>query len=221
MTKLTSRAKRNFELSLSARAKENPKAIWQYINSKSKCRPDIGELYVDPQDPKSEKTNDDKEKADILADFFASVFTGEPLGEVPSLEDREIVTAMKDLIITEKSVKKLLKNLNINKSPGMDGLHPRLLRELADVLAEPLCVIFDRSVKMQQIPNEWKKARISAIFKKGNKSLAGNYRPVSLTSVVCKQMEKLVREHIIDHMNINNLFNVCVSHEISGCQDCR
>ena len=113
---------------------------------------------------------------------------------------------MKDLIITEKSVKKLLKNLNINKSPGMDGLHPRLLRELADVLAEPLCVIFDRSVKMQQIPNEWKKARISAIFKKGNKSLAGNYRPVSLTSVVCQQMEKSVREHIIDHMNINNLF---------------
>jgi hypothetical protein len=57
------------------------------------------------------------------------------------------------------------------------------------------------------IPKEWKKATISAIFKKGNRSMAGNYRPVSLTSVVCKLLEKIIRQHIIKHMKINKLFS--------------
>ena len=61
-------------------------------------------------------------------------------------------------------------------------------------------MIFNASLRVQEIPDEWKKAQISAIFKKGDKSQAGNYRPVSLTSVVCKVMESLVREHIINHM---------------------
>ena len=56
------------------------------------------------------------------------------------------------------------------------------------------------------VPDDWKKAKVSAIFKKGDKSQAGNYRPVSLTSLACKLLEKCVRGHIIKHMNINELF---------------
>jgi hypothetical protein len=69
-----------------------------------------------------------------------------------------------------------------------------------------LQLIFNQSLQIQEIPEEWKKAQISAICKKGDKSLAGNYRPVSLTSIVCKLMESIVREHIIKHMKTNNLF---------------
>ena len=105
---------------LLSRAKTNPKAIWQYINSKSKSRPKIGELCVDPLDPKSIKTNEDKEKANILANFFTSVFTVEPVGEVPTLEGRVILSHMDELNINEALVAKLLKNLNVNKSPGLD-----------------------------------------------------------------------------------------------------
>ena len=54
---------------------------------------------------------------------------------------------------------------------------------------------------------DWKRARVSAIYKKGKKSYPGNYRPVSLTSIVCKIMESIVREHIINYMQVNNLFS--------------
>ena len=85
-------------------------------------------------------------------------------------------------------------------------LHSRLLREVREELAAPLAKIFNKSLESMTVPNEWKTARISAIFKKGNKSLAGNYRPVSLTSVVGKGMERLVRDHLINHFERNNLF---------------
>ena len=88
----------------------------------------------------------------------------------------------------------------------MDNLHPRFLKELSHELATPLGIIFRKSLQERNVPNGWRQARIGAIFKKGNKAIAGNYRPVSLTSIVCKIMERIVRDKIIEHMNINNLF---------------
>jgi hypothetical protein len=67
---------------------------------------------------------------------------------------------------------------------------PRLLKELAKSLTKPLCIIFKQSLRLKMTPKEWKKATKSAIFKKGNRSMAGNYKSVSLTSVVCKLLEK-------------------------------
>jgi hypothetical protein len=77
------------EKDLAKSAKKNPKAIWKYIKSKSKRRSGIGELLTDQKDPNSRKTDDDKEKAEILAEFFQSVFTKEPnlLGTSLSLKD--------------------------------------------------------------------------------------------------------------------------------------
>ena len=77
--------KKSFESDLAARAKSNPKAIWNYIKTKSKTRVGIGDLRTDPNDKKSRKTDDDSEKAEILASFFSSVFTREPDGELPDL----------------------------------------------------------------------------------------------------------------------------------------
>ena len=82
---LTNKLKRQHEKNLASSAKKNPKAIWKYIKSKSKTRTGIGELLKDQNDQNSEKTDDDKEKAEILATFFKSVFTKEPVGEVPKL----------------------------------------------------------------------------------------------------------------------------------------
>ena len=112
----------------------------------------------------------------------------------------------KEINITEENVSKILQNLKTDKSPGPDSLHPKLLNKLSKELAVPLTKIFTTSIKTNQIPTEWKKAKVSAIYKKGDKSQAGNYRPVSLTSVVCKVMEKLVRDHIMKHMTNNDLF---------------
>jgi hypothetical protein len=104
-------------------------------------------------------------------------------------------------------VLKLLQNLKTDKSPGPDSLHPRLLFEIKESIAEPLSIIFNQSLALKTVRKEWKNSQISAIFKKGNTSQAQNYRPVSLTSVVCKIMEKLIRLHIINHMKANKLFS--------------
>jgi hypothetical protein len=101
-------------------------------------------------------------------------------------------------------VLKLLQNLKTDKSSGPDSLHPRLLFEIKESIAEPLSIIFNKSLALKTVRKEWKNAQISAIFKKGNKSQAKNYRPVSLTSVVCKITEKLIRLYIINHMKANN-----------------
>ena len=73
---------------------------------------------------------------------------------------------------------------------GHDGIHHRILREAHKELAEPLNMIFHSSIEEGNLPEDWKTANITAIFKKGSKNEPGNYRPVSLTSIVCKIMEK-------------------------------
>ena len=70
-----------------------------------------------------------------------------------------------------------------------------------------LASIVETSNKTGLLPEDWKCANITAIYKKGNKKVAGNYRPISLTSIVCKLMETLVREEIIEHMKRNKLFS--------------
>ena len=104
-------------------------------------------------------------------------------------------------------MKKKLKNLKTNKSPGPDGIHPRLLKELSDTLTMPLTLIFQASVNQKSIPEDWKLATISAIYKKGNKKKAGNYRPVSLTCICCKIIESIIRDQIVSHMKKNKLFS--------------
>ncbi|CAC5382135.1 unnamed protein product [Mytilus coruscus] len=197
--------KREYEKNLPEKATENPKAIWSYIKSKTKTKEGIGDLHIDPEDTKTDKTEDNSTKAKILVDYFSSVFTNEPDGEVPTPNQVPVINEMQKQKIKEEVVLKHLFALKIDKSPGMDKLHPRLLKEIAESIAKPLCIIFNQSLENETVPNDWKKAMISAIFKKGNKSLAKNYRPVSLTSVVCKIMEKILREFVIEHMKTNKL----------------
>ena len=77
----------------------------------------------------------------------------------------------------------------MHTSMGPDGMHPRVLRELAEMISEPLSIIFDRSWRTGEVPEDWRIASVTSVFKKGKKGLQ-NYRPASLTTIHGKMMEK-------------------------------
>jgi len=91
-------------------------------------------------------------------------------------------------------VRDCLSNLDAHKSMGFNGMHPRVLRELADVIAEPLSIILERPWRAGEVPEDWRKASVTPIFKKGKKEDPGNHRTVSLTSIPGKMMEQLILE---------------------------
>ena len=117
--------------------------------------------------------------------------------DIPDVPSKKFDAVLKDVKISKDRIRKKILSLNIAKSPGPDRVHTRLLKELAEILSEPLEKMLDLSLQSSKLPEELKIGEISAIFKKGNQSSPMNYRPVSFTSIVCKLLESLVREKMI------------------------
>ena len=82
-----------------------------------------------------------------------------------------------------------------------------MLKVIAELISVPLAIVFNLSIQEGIVPLEWKIANVVPIFKKGNRYKPENYRPVSLTSVVCKLLESLLRNHMVEFMNKHNLLN--------------
>ncbi|KAK4828776.1 hypothetical protein QYF61_000801 [Mycteria americana] len=110
-------------------------------------------------------------------------------------------------------VSDLLHHLDTHKSMGPDEIQPRVLRELADVLTKPLSIIYQQSWLTGEVPDNWRLANVTPIYKKGRKEDPGNYRPVSLTSVLGKLMEQIILSATSRHHSPGEL----AAHGLDGC----
>ena len=94
-----------------------------------------------------------------------------------------------------------------NKSHGVDGIPPKLLLEIVEQISIPLATVFNWSLEEGIVSLEWKEANIITLFKKGLRNKSENYRPVSLTSVICKLLERLIKDHMVDCLGKNKLID--------------
>ena len=170
------------------------------MRSKTCSQVGVGPLKVG-----TDTITDSKGMADTLNNYFGSVFHQENLGSVPVIPELKTHSKCQGVNFRPSVVKKGIKQLKTKSAPGPDGITPRLLRELVHEEAVQLGVIFTKSMSSGVVPEDWRKAHVTAIYKKGQKSSLSNYRPISLTSVPGKVMERIIKDTLMSHLTRNRL----------------
>ena len=196
------KARRLYEKNISKDARNNKRSFFKYVNSRLTVRPEITAMKTRD----GNLVEEDSEIAEVIVDYFNTIYTdfkGEVMPEMQSMTDEKI----EDLEITQELVEKKLEKLNINKSCGPDGIHPHVLQKTSKAMSVQLAIIYQKSLDEGVCPEEWKCANVTPIHKKGDRTDPNNYRPVSLTSQVCKVMESIIRDRIVEHLERLNLLN--------------
>ncbi len=197
-------AKRNQEIRIAELTKVNPRKFFSYVNDRKPIKSKIGPL----KDPQGVLHIDDRRLATIFNEYFVSVFTVEDISIIPEPSIRfEGVEEnfLKTIYCTREDVEMGLNRLKRFKSPGPDKMVPFVLKRVKNSIIENLVKIFNYSIESRNVPTDWKSANVVPVYKKGDKTNAGNYRPISLTSVIGKLLESILTKHITNHLEMNNL----------------
>ena len=196
--KIRREEERNFEKDVVEKCKKEPKLFYKYVNEKIKHRDDISKLRRD-----GEVYETAQEMAEIMNQSFKSVFTKET-DLAPPTDDKQL-KGLENIIVERKEIKKLLEELNTRKSMGPDEVNGWILKECREEMEEPIWEIINSSLREGRVPKEWKRANIVPLYKGGNKMEPLNYRPVSLTSVVSKLCETIVKNRWIQYLEQENI----------------
>ena len=173
--------------------KSNPNALtkkfWSYVKSTSNtsCIPTQvhrKEVYA----------NDAKKQADLFNEYFYDQFSAASAysTDIDFTNDSNFI----DFHFDPDQISNILKDIDTNKSPGTDGITGTVLKKCSSSLSYPLSILFNISFASSQLPQDWKVANVVPVHKKGDKSNIENYRPISLTSLVMKVIEKIVRDEL-------------------------
>ena len=141
--------------------------------------------------------------AEELNRHFSSVFTREDTSSLPVPETKfkgSEGERLGQLVVTPYFIVSKISNMKENKSPGVDGISPKILKETVEQISTPLAQRFNMSLQEGIVPFEWKEANIIPLFKKGSRNKSVNYRPVSLTSVISQLLESIIRDHMMDFL---------------------
>ena len=191
------KSKRTFEKNLAGNIKNYSKSCYAYVRSKQKVRVKVGPL----ENNSGNIISDGFQMAAVLNEYFSSVFTTEDISSRPVPFTK--FEGSKSEHLGQLFVFKKMKD---NKSPGVDGIPPKLLKEIVEQISTSLAKLFNLSLE-GIVSSEWKEANITPLFKKGSRNKPETYRTVSLTSVVCKLLETLIRDYMVEFLVKHKLIN--------------
>ena len=198
---------KTYTYDISCNAKRNPKKFWSYVSSLRKgsdntCFTINGNVVSNHIDI-----------ADAFNMHFSSKFDGiyNPL-VLESLPDTTTSHGAPPLCFDEFIVDEVfqaLKSLDTSKSPGPDDILPIFLKTCRNELAPVFCDLFNFFIQKGQVPKAWKEANVVPVYKGGSKPKddVKSYRPVSLTSILCKVMEKLISERIMAYVDEHGILS--------------
>jgi len=169
--------------------------FYRHINSRIQYRAPIGVLI----DSTGAVVTSDKIKANIFNNYYASVGVKHD-GKIPSCTYNTLTDILETVSFTKSSIIFAVNKLKPNLSFGTDNLPPFLFKQLKHFLASPLSLLFTQLLSIGVVLKDWTKAIIIPVFKKETAGDVGNYRPISLTCVACKLMERIIARHIYDHL---------------------
>ena len=160
------KSKRTFEKKLAGNTKNDSKSFYAYVRSKQKVRDKVKPL----ENKSGNIISDMLQMAEILNEYFSSVFTIEDISslQVPLTKfEGNKSEHLRQLFVTPEMISKKIKKMKDNKSPGVDGIPPKLLKEIVEQISTPLAKVFHLSLEEGIVPSEWKEANITPLFKKG------------------------------------------------------
>ena len=185
--------------------KENPKYFYSYAKSFSKVKHSISTLL----NGEKKLVTDSKDLADILQTQFCSVFSDPncPDKSMPEFALPPITTEDRELVLSTELIEEAISEIKLDSAPGPDGIPAILLKRCVGSLSKPIHLLWSESMSLGQVPSYYKTGYVTPLYKKGSRCDAANYRPVTLTSHVVKVYERVVRKHMVQYLDANNLLS--------------
>ena len=177
------KSKRNFEHKLAQNIKSDSKSFYAYVRSKQNVRDKVGPL----EDNAGNIITQGFLMAEELNMHFSSVFTRDDTCSLPVSETKFNESEGErwgPLVVTPEVVASKINKMKENKSPGVDWISSKILKETEEQISTPLAHMLNMSLQEGIVPSEWKEANIIPLFKKGSRNKSENYMPVSLTTVI-------------------------------------
>jgi len=156
------------------------------------CRDTVGPIL----NVQNDLVTDEDLKCEIFNKFFCSVFTQDN-GDSPVLEKSEVCIPP---LFFDGQVLDAIKNMRKDSTPGPDRVTSNFIKCTGSLLAPILEILFSRNIKETFVPDMWKRAFVTPIYKNGAKIVVNNYRPISLTCHLCKLMERVITNHIMKYL---------------------
>lgn len=191
---------RNFERDVVQKCADEPRLFYKYVNNKIRNKERIEKIVKEGM---TYQTTEDM--SEIINECFKTVFTEEEDFTQPSNTEQSL--GMQEIEVSKEEIKGFLENMDVRKAMGPDGVSGWVLKECREQLTDPVWELVNSSIKEGKVPQEWKRANIIPLFKGGKSTEPLNYRPVSLTSVMGKICESVIKDKWVKYLEDNQVIS--------------